>query len=1352
MQHAIQSWVVGFSVALVGLSPAVMYNRDTGSPKSIELANLQPFNSRANIGGCSAVLIAPNVLLSAAHCTSYAASGTLTANWNGQTRSGAVFTNIGADHIVIVTSTPFDNTLGKMTAPYSGSSENGQLAWKVGYGGNGVIGTGGTGPFYDNIFRAMTTRIEVNNVASPPAAVTTDYLYYDFDGPPSFLQSASRPTTWYEGGTAPGDSGGPLYMYENGRWFVIGVTSGPDAGFYRDGRVCTDMAQIETLTTHTWARPTVPALKMKWLAQDLATTVSNGATVISWPRQGGTDAWRAAVGTATLAHAATPTGNAAVDFPGTARLELPAISNPTAGESAFTVAMVVRVDAAGTGTETSWSDNTGLMDADEAGTVNDWGLALPSTGKPGLGIGNADTTNYNAGSSIADGQWHVIVASWDGSEITGDAVGLDRNISVYVDSASNVTRKQGAEFLNVARNTATLTLGGSRNAARFLDGRMAEVRLYRGALDTAAVDTLIKELKSTHIAPQVGFALTQPTKGSVIIPLNQGLVVNGTFTGNSPAVNLTQTSGPGAAVISSSNTLPARLTFPVLGTYQFNITATDGGSTLVTPLTVEVVSTVPPTAGSSIPVTSAWTVQNIGGATTAGSQTIGATTASLTGSGMGLEEVSDSIRFAWRTLTGDGTLTARVTGFAANNGGKAFGGVMLRSSLDRESTNVAASVISGGGLRFTRRFEEAAYTEPTTHALRAPYWVRVKRVGNNFTGFRSEDGITWIQQGSTSSIGTMPASALWGLAVTARTNVETSEVKYDNILLEPLAGQVAPANTWAGADIGAPTVPGSNTIAGSVRTVSGSGTDIGGTSDQFYYLSQSYSGDAQLTARVVSQDMSAANALAGVMVRGSNAVNAENAFTAVTPLDGLPFQSRITTGGATTADSAGTKDYTAPYWVRLTRLGNGFTCFRSTDGAAWFQLGPAVTIADATATMFAGLHLASINNNGNSVANFDNISLIETSGTLIAPAITFAAGQNPNNANNFTLAATADRVSTRSWQQVSGPGTVTFATQNTATPQTAFSVAGTYAIRTTAEANGVATFLDQTLDLALDARWNFNSSLEGWTTANPAVTGVANGMISATVTGNDPQVYKANAAFVSGTLAKHLLARYRSSASGSCVLYFGSVAAPSFSGTRIASAGYTTAATARGVLIDASAHVDWNGQLIKDLRFDPTGGIDSTYEIDWIALSDGDYDNDGLTDIEETGADPDNDGLPNFEDPDSNNDGTPDAFHAWIAGYPGISNSTPTSDPDGDGWTNEDEWVAGTEPNNNASRFTTTVSTSGLTFIREEGRKYEVLTSTSLGLWSSLGMAPAGTGPVTIPHPANPGPQRFYKVVISQVP
>lgn len=1340
MQKITPYWVVALTLATSGLAPAVMYNRDTGSAKSISLANLPPFRSRAGIPGCSAVLIAPNVVLSASHCVGYAATGTVDVYWNGQTRSGAAFRTIGADHVLIITATNFDGTLGKMTAPYSGTTELNRLAWKVAKGGNGVIGTGGFGPAYDDVFRAMTNRIEVNNVATPPTVVGTDFLYYDFDGPPSLPQN-NRATTLYEGGTAPGDSGGPLYMFENGRWYVIGVTSGPDAGFYRDGRVRTDMAEIETNTGYSWARPTTPVLEMKWLAQDLAATTTNGAAVSSWPRQGGTEAWsnataNGAVGTATLAHAATPTGNAALAFPGTARLALPALANPVATETAFSVAMVVRANTAGVGAETNGSENTGLLDADEAGIVNDWGLVLPSTGKPGLSIGKTtattDVTTYSGAPSIVDGQWHVVIATWDGSEVTGDAVGADKNCSVYVDGIANVSSKQAAEFLNVARTSASLTLGGSRASNRFFDGSIAEVRLYRGALDVMAVDALTKELKNAHIQRQVSFSLTTPSRERVIIPQSQGLILDGTLSGTSPTVSIAQTSGPASAVFSSTSSLPSRVTFPSTGVYQFTLTASDGVSTAIQTRTVEVVTTMPSSPDTSSAVEDAWTTQNIGdAATTNASQTFGNGTANMVGSGMGLEEVSDSIRYAWKPLTGDGSITGRVIGFVSDNGGQAHAGVMLRSSLNRESTNVAASISSGTtgiGLRFSRRTEAASYTEPTHYNLEVPYWVRVKRVGNTFTGFHSADGVTWVQQGPSTTIATMPANAVWGLAVTAKTNVELSDAKFDNILLQPLGGQANPGNTWSGADIGGPTIAGSNTIAGTVRTLNGSGADIAGTSDQFYFLSQSYSGDAQLTARVVSQDETDSAAKAGVMVRASLAPEAENAFTAITPRVGLPFQTRESAAATTVSTNTGTTKFTAPYWLRLTRTGNSFSCFRSTNGSNWFQLGPAVTLADAPETMYAGLHMASLNNNGNSRVTYDNISLIESATVGIAPVVTLASGQNPNVANNFTITATADRAVTWTWEKVSGPGEVIFSTQNSASPQVAFTQAGNYVLRASATANGVTTSVDQSFNLFLDARWDFNTSgnSEGWSSANPANATISNGVATATVTSNDPQFSKNNAVYVSGSLAKRMLVRYRSTATGSPRLYWGRIGSPGFAEAKAVGQSYSTANTWAGLVLNplsvAGGATDWTGQIINNFRFDPSGSTGSIYEIDWIALSDGNTDTEN--------------------------------YLFWLSNYPNLTNTAQTADPDGDGWTNRDEWIIGSDPTSLASRFTTTITNDGgISFTRTTGRTYRVETTTTLGNdWVLHATAPAGTGPVTIPPPASPGPKRFYRVVISAFP
>jgi len=1241
---------------LATASHAVMFNRDTGDSKSQDLADLDPFDSRANIPGCTAVLVAPNVLLSAAHCVNYASSGTVTATWNGQSRSGAAFTNIGADHIVIVTSSPFTGTTGKMTAPYSGNAENGRLVWKVASGGYGVIGYGGTGPFYDGKFRAMTNRIEVDNVSNPPNPVSSDWLFYDNDGPPS---RPSRATTLYEGGTAPGDSGGPLYMFENGRWYVVGVTSGPGSGYYRDGRVRTDMGQIETVTGYTWARPVTPALEMRWVAQDLTSALAEGAAVTSWTRNGGADAWTntagdGGAGTAILDLAATPNGTAAVDFAGTARLGLAAASNPVANETTFTVAMVVRVDAAGAGTETNWFDNTGLLDAEESGVKNDWGLSVASTGKPGFGIGNTDTTQYSA-TNIADGQWRVIVATWDGSEITGDAAGNDRNMSLYVDSVTNVSRRQGAEFLNVGRTGVTLTLGGSRAASRFLDGAIAEVRLYRGALDETAVDSLIRELKHTHISPQLGLTLSKPATGRAALVLGHGLVIDGTATG-AASVSITQTSGPGTSVISPSNALPAYVTFPPAGIYQLNVTATQGASSVVKPVLVEVLpDAATPPSSAPLNVGGSWTAVNIGDASTSGGLSTTATTMSLTGSGMGFEEVSDSLRYVWKPLTGDGSITGRVTGFSANNGGKAFGGLMLRSSLRRESSNVAATVISGGGLRFSTRSENGSYTEPDMHTLRAPYWVRVERVGNTFTGYQSADGVTWTQQGSPVTI-TMPASALWGLAVTSHAENSVSQTSFTNVSLEALGGQPAPSNTWTGADVGSPVPAGSHSGSGSSFSVNGGGSDIFGTADKFYFLSQAYSGDARLTARVTSQDRTDPWAKAGVMVRSSTATGAANAFMAVTPLNGLPWQSRATDGGSTATNTSGTANFAAPYWLRLTRSGSDFSCFRSTDGVNWSQLGPTRSIPDAPQTIHAGVVVSSINNSGNSVVNLDNLSIVENASSSVLPEILFAAGQNPSVSNNFTLTATSPGTPVWSWQKVSGPGDLLFRTQNSSSPQTAFTQEGTYVIRAIAETNGAAVFVDQTQNLRLDARWNFNTAgnAEGWSPFN-ATTTVANGILTGSATSTDPQISKSAAVYVSGSLAKHIVARYRGSATGTSQLFWGRVGAGGFSGSRVVNfPNYTPANSWQGILANPSANTEWAAREIIDFRFDPTGGSASTFDLDWLALSDGDFDDDGLPDLTEGGADTDNDGLPNFADLDSNGDGTPDG-------------AVPPADLDGDG-------------------------------------------------------------------------------------
>ena len=174
---------------------------------------------------------------------------------------------------------------------------------------------------------------------------------------------------------------------------------------------------------------------------------------------------------------------------------------------------------------------------------------------------------------------------------------------------------------------------------------------------------------------------------------------------------------------------------------------------------------------------------------------------------------------------------------------------------------------------------------------------------------------------------------------------------------------------WSEGDVGAVGLAGHASYDGGTFTVDASGADVWDRADQFHYAYRPMTGDGTIVARVASVENVAAWTKAGVMMRATLAPDSPHAFMLVSPGKGLAFQRRTVAGGISTNTSGGTG--TAPQWVRLTRAGDTFTAYRSSDGATWTLVG-SDTIAMAS-TIYVGLALNGHSNSTLATATFDGV-------------------------------------------------------------------------------------------------------------------------------------------------------------------------------------------------------------------------------------------------------------------------------------------------------------------------------------------------------------------------------------------
>jgi regulation of enolase protein 1 (concanavalin A-like superfamily) len=235
----------------------------------------------------------------------------------------------------------------------------------------------------------------------------------------------------------------------------------------------------------------------------------------------------------------------------------------------------------------------------------------------------------------------------------------------------------------------------------------------------------------------------------------------------------------GSTLIGTATGSPYTITWTnvAAGTYTLTAVATDNSSASRASSAVSITVNNP---SSSLPP--GWADSDIGAVPLAGSASYTSGTFTVTGSGADIWGSADAFHYAYRSLTGDGTIVARVAS-VQNVASWVKAGVMIRETLDPGSTHAFMLVSASKGLAFQRRLATSGASVSTAGSLStAPRWVKLTRSGNTFSAYESADGVNWTLVGTDTIV--MASTVYVGLAVTSHNTAASATCGFDSVAVQ----------------------------------------------------------------------------------------------------------------------------------------------------------------------------------------------------------------------------------------------------------------------------------------------------------------------------------------------------------------------------------------------------------------------------------------------------------------------------------------------------------------------------------------------------------------------------------------
>jgi hypothetical protein len=169
----------------------------------------------------------------------------------------------------------------------------------------------------------------------------------------------------------------------------------------------------------------------------------------------------------------------------------------------------------------------------------------------------------------------------------------------------------------------------------------------------------------------------------------------------------------------------------------------------------------------------------------------------MTGSGTDIWDGSDEFHFAFKILSGPGTIVAKVES-VENTNDWAKAGVMIRNTLESISEHVMMAVTPGNGVWFGWRKEMGgdSYSQKQD-GITAPHWVKLERdISGDLRAYHSSNGSTWQALGVSQNI-QMSRNVYIGLALSSHDADLTCQAVFSNVTITGTVSQ-----QWANQDIG----------------------------------------------------------------------------------------------------------------------------------------------------------------------------------------------------------------------------------------------------------------------------------------------------------------------------------------------------------------------------------------------------------------------------------------------------------------------------------------------------------------------------------------------------------------------